>query len=243
MTTTRHAAVAALLMGLTASAARAEPPDPAAAARGSKAYGKYCISCHGVHGDGRGPTADWIDPRPRNFTTGTFKFRSTASGELPTDADLEQTIEQGLNHTNMPTWRALTAVERRDLVQFIKTFSPRFASEPQGKPIPIPASPALTPAMVAKGHEVWNKVQCASCHGDGGKGDGASAPTLHDDWGQPIVPRDFTTGPLKVGDRPKDLYRAFMTGLNGSPMPSFAESITPEEAWALVAYVRSLRND
>jgi cytochrome c oxidase cbb3-type subunit 2 len=243
MTTPRHAAVAALLLVLTVATARAEPPDPAAAARGKKAYGKYCISCHGTHGDGRGPSADWLDPRPRNFTTGTFKFRSTPSGELPTDADLQRTVEHGLNHTNMPHWRALTTLERRDLVQFIKTFSSRFSSEPQGQPIVIPATPELTPAMTAKGQAVWNKVQCASCHGDGGKGDGSSAPTLRDDWGQPIAPRDFTTGPLKVGDRPEDLYRAFMTGLNGSPMPSFAESITPEEAWALVAYVRSLRKD
>jgi len=244
MTTARLlASLAALLLGVTASTSRAEPPQPAAAARGEKAYGKYCVSCHGTHGDGRGPSADWIDPRPRNFTSGTFKFRSTVSGELPTDADLERTIEQGLNHTNMPHWRALTPMERRDLVQFVKTFSTRFTTEPQGKPIVVPPTPKVTPALLAQGKEVWNKVQCASCHGDGGKGDGASATTLRDDWGQPIVPRDFTSGPLKVGDRPEDLYRAFMTGLNGSPMPSFAESITPDEAWALVVYVRSLRKD
>jgi len=244
MTTTRLLAMfASLSLGLAVSTARAEPPQPAAAARGAKAYGKYCVSCHGPRGDGRGPSADWLDPRPRNFTTGTFKFRSTPSGELPTDADLERTIEQGLNHTNMPHWRALTAVERRDLVQFVKTFSARFTSEPQGKPVAVPPAPPVTPALLAKGEEVWKKVQCASCHGDGGKGDGSSAPTLRDDWGYAIVPRDFTSGPLKVGDRPEDLYRAFMTGLNGSPMPSFAESITPDEAWALVVYVRSLRKD
>jgi cytochrome c oxidase cbb3-type subunit 2 len=242
MTTSRLLAPLAALL-LSASTARADPPQPAAVARGAKSFAKYCTSCHGTQGDGRGPSADWVDPRPRNFTTGTFKFRSTPSGELPTDADLERTIEQGLNHTNMPHWRALTTLERRDLVQFIKTFSARFTSEPQGKPITIPPAPPVTPALLARGKEVWAKVQCASCHGDGGKGDGASASTLRDDWGYPIVPRDFTTGPLKVGDRPEDLFRAFMTGLNGSPMPSFAESITPEEAWALVAYVRSLRKD
>jgi len=237
------ASLAALVLALSTTTATAEPPQPAAAARGAKAYGRYCVSCHGTQGDGRGPSAEWLDPRPRNFTSGTFKFRSTVSGELPTDADLERTIEHGLNHTSMPHWRALTAVERRDLVQFVKTFSTRFATEPQGKPIAVPPAPKVTPALLAQGKEVWTKVQCASCHGDGGKGDGASATTLRDDWGQPIVPRDFTSGPLKVGDRPEDLYRAFMTGLNGSPMPSFAESISPDEAWALVVYVRSLRKD
>lgn len=244
MTTIRLLAAlpAALALALPAPA-RPTPPDPAAAQRGAKSYGRYCVSCHGVDGDGRGPTAEWIDPRPRNFTTGTFKFRSTPSGELPTDDDLLRTISRGLNHTNMPHWNALTGREQRELVQFVKTLSPRFAKEPQGKPIAVPARPAFTPQLVAKGHEVWNKVQCASCHGDGGKGDGSSAPTLRDDWGFAVTPRDFTTGPLKVGDEPEDLYRAFMTGLNGSPMPSFAESIKPEEAWALVAYVRSLRKD
>jgi mono/diheme cytochrome c family protein len=243
MTTARlHASLAALLL-LAATSTRADPPNPTAAARGAKAYAKYCISCHGTQGDGRGPSADWIDPRPRNFTTGTFKFRSTPSGELPTDADLERTIEQGLSHTNMPHWGALTAIERRDLVQFVKTFSGRFTTEPQGKPVVVPPAPPVTPALLKQGQETWAKMQCASCHGDGGKGDGSSAPTLRDDWGYPIVPRDFTSGSLKVGDRPEDLYRAFMTGLNGSPMPSFAESITADEAWALVAYVRSLRKD
>jgi len=236
-------ALATLALALAAPAARATPADPEAARRGAKAYGRYCISCHGTAGDGRGPTAEWIDPRPRNFTSGTFKFRSTPSGELPTDEDLLRTITRGLNHTGMPHWRALTGREQRDLVQYVKTLAPRFASEPQGKPISIPKPPAFTTELVAKGHEVWNKMQCASCHGDTGKGDGSSAPTLRDDWGYAIAPRDFTSGPLKVGDRPEDLYRAFQTGLNGSPMPSFAESITPEESWALVAYVRSLRKD
>jgi cytochrome c oxidase cbb3-type subunit 2 len=241
-TTPLRLALSSLL--LTASIAGATPPEPAAAARGAKAYSKYCISCHGTQGDGRGPSAEWLDPRPRNFISGTFKFRSTASGELPTDKDLERTIEGGLNHTNMPTWRALTELERRDLVQFVKTFSARFATEPQGQPIVIPARPPTTPALVLQGKAVWAKMQCANCHGDGGKGDGSSAPTLRDDWGQPIVPRDFTSGPLKVGDAPEDLYKTFITGLNGSPMPSFVEAgLTPDDAWALVAYVRSLRKD
>jgi mono/diheme cytochrome c family protein len=134
-------------------------------------------------------------------------------------------------------------MERSDVVQFVKSLSPRFTSEQQGKPITIPARPAFTPQLVQHGKEVWDKVQCAACHGDTGKGDGSSWPTLRDDWGFPDPPHDFTSGPLKVGDAPEDLYRAFMTGLNGSPMPSFADSISPEDAWALVAYVRTLRKD
>jgi mono/diheme cytochrome c family protein len=233
---------AVLALALWPLAAAATPPDPVAAARGHRAFDRYCISCHGTAGDGRGPSADWIDPRPRVLTSGVFKFRSTPSGELPTDEDLLRTITNGLHHTNMPRWAALSARERADLVQYVKSLSPRFTAEPQGKPIAVPPRPEFTPALVGKGQAVWAKMQCATCHGELGKGDGPSASTLRDDWGFAVTPRDFTSGPLKVGDQPEDLYRTFLSGLNGSPMPSFAEAgMTPDDAWALVAYVRSLR--
>ncbi len=228
---------------LAPAGALATPADAAAAARGHLAFNRYCVSCHGVEGDGRGPSADFLDPRPRILTSGVFKFRSTPSSELPTDADILKTITNGLHNTYMPIWTAITERERQDLVQFVKSLSPRFATEPQGKPIAIPKPPPFTAALVAKGKEAWNKMQCAACHGEGGKGDGPSAPTLKDDWGYPITPKDFTRGPLKSGDTPEDLFRTFQTGLTGSPMPSFADSISQEESWALVAYVRSLRKD
>jgi cytochrome c oxidase cbb3-type subunit 2 len=236
-------AIAALALIAVVAPARATPPDPAAAARGKTAFDRYCISCHGVKGDGRGPTADWVDPKPRVLTSGIFKFRSTPSGALPTDDDLYRTITNGLHTTFMPRWAPITPLERHDLVQYVKSLSPRFKEEEQGKPIVIPPAPPMTHQLAVQGKQVWDKMQCAACHGETGKGDGASAAGLRDDWGNPIRPHDFTLGPLKVGDTPADLYRAFMTGLNGTPMPSFADSISPEDAWALVAYVRSLRED
>ncbi len=226
-----------------ASSDGATPPDPVAAVRGRRVFDRYCISCHGVDGDGRGPTADWIDPRPRILTSGTFKFRSTPSGELPTDADLYRTITNGLHHTFMPRWEPTTEMERRDVIQFVKTLSPRFKEEAQVPPIAIPPPPPFTPDLAQKGQGVWKRLQCAVCHGETGKGDGPSALTLRDDWGYPIVPRDFTRGPLKVGDTAEDLYRTFMTGLNGSPMPSYDGTVSADDAWALVFYVRSLRKE
>jgi cytochrome c oxidase cbb3-type subunit 2 len=233
----------AIAIAAVATSGRATPPDATAASRGKKAFERYCISCHGVEGDGRGPTADFVDPRPRVLTSGVFKFRSTPSGALPTDADILKTVTDGLHLTFMPRWAPLTSHERHDVVQYVKSLSPRFATEPQGQPIAIPQPPPFTPQLAEKGKEVWNRAQCAACHGATGKADVAAATSLRDDWGFPITPRDFTSGPLKVGDTPEDLYRAFMTGLNGTPMPSYAETLTPDDAWALVAFVRSLRRE
>jgi cytochrome c oxidase cbb3-type subunit I/II len=245
ISTHRLVAAAASLAAalLLAVPARATTPDPAAARRGAATYGRYCVSCHGVAGDGRGPSAAWLEPRPRNFTSGMYKFRTTSASELPTDGDLRRSVERGLALTSMPHWRGLGPRELSDLVQYLKTLSPRFSEEEQGKPIAIPPRPAFTLTLVAKGKEIWAKAQCASCHGDGGKGDGSSWSTLKDEWGYPVAPRDLTTGILKAGGEPEDVYRTVMTGLTGSAMPSFSEAISPEEAWALVAYVRSLRKD
>ena len=80
---------------------------------------------------------------------------------------------------------------------------------------------------------------CNQCHGLGGKGDGASAKELKDDSGEPISPTDLTLTPFKSGPEPQDLFRTISTGFNGTPMPSYADSLTVRERWALVFYVLS----
>src|SRR3984893_10407756 len=89
-----------------------------AAAQGT--YRRYCVGCHGVLGDGEGENAQWIDPKPRNFTLGIFKCRSTTTGTLPLDSDLFSTIGRGLISSNMPSWNPLSAQQRADLVAFVK---------------------------------------------------------------------------------------------------------------------------
>lgn len=243
----RFACLAALLSLGPARAdapaeAHAPPPlDEARVHRGAAVYERYCLSCHGPDGDGRGYSAPWIDPMPRDFTKGAFKWRSTPSGSLPTDDDLLRTVTQGLFHTNMPSWGVLGERDLRAVLEYIKTFSPRWKEEAPGPSLVIPPEPADDAESRQKGAEVWAQMGCANCHGPGGKGDGPSAPTLVDDWGNKIVPHDFTRGQtLKCGKRPQDLYRVFMTGLNGTPMPSFGGSMSPQEAWALVHFVRTL---
>ena len=218
------------------------PLMPARIARGKQVYERFCISCHGENGDGRGYSAQWLNPQPRDFTRAIFKCRSTPSGTLPVDDDLMRTLREGLYHTNMPSWAVLGDRNMRDVVEYIKIFSPRWKEEGPGDSLSYAPEPADTPESRKKGQSVWNSQACFNCHGQGGKGDGASVSTLFDDWGNHIVPFDFTSSPhRKCGNSDKDLYRTFLTGVNGTPMPSFADTLSPEDAWHLVHFLKTLR--
>ena len=204
-------------------------------------YRRYCVGCHGELGDGNGENFPWVDPKPRDFQLGVFKCRSTPTGTLPTDEDLFDTIARGLDRSNMPQWSTFTKQERADLVAWVKHFSPRFASEKPGAPIQIPAEPEVTADRIKAGRDVYARVQCWKCHGVLGQANGPSAATLTDDLGRPIAPYNFTEGARpKCGETDRDIYRIFMTGLDGTPMPSFADNIKPDEAWDLVFYLRTL---
>jgi len=208
--------------------------------RGKAVYARYCVSCHGERGDGAGEYAPYTMPRPRDFRQGTFKWRSTPSGSLPLVSDLEHTIREGVYWTLMPSWYPLSKRARMDVIAYIQTFSLRWKAEQPGEPITILPEPPHTPESVARGRAIYETQNCAKCHGDQGAGDGPSAKTLADDWGDPDPPFDLTKGHMKGGSTGEDLYRVFMTGLNGTPMPSFAETIKPDEAWDLVHYMQSL---
>ena len=208
-------------------------------------YRRYCAGCHGDLGDGNGENAQWLDPKPRDFTLGTFKCRSTLTGTLPTDEDLYNTIGRGLTNSYMPIWNTFTKQQRADLVAYIKTFSPRWEKEKAGDPIKVPAEPPVTMESIAHGKALFTKLECWKCHGPQGKGDGPSAPTLTDSKDQPIRPYDFGSAKddsrFKCGSTNADVYRIFMTGVDGTPMPSFAETIQPNDAWDLVHFLRTLQ--
>jgi len=212
---------------------------------GAADYHRYCEGCHGVRGDGNGEVAQWFDPpnfpKPRDFQLGIFKCRSTLTGTLPTDQDLYDAITRGFDRSGMPIWNTMTKQQRADLVAWVKHFSPRFVSEKPGTPIQIPPEPEVTPERVKAGRDVFARVQCWKCHGVTGEANGPSASTLQDDLGRPIAAYNFTEGSRpKCGSTDQDIYRIFMTGLDGTPMPSFADNIKPDEAWDLVFYLRSL---
>ena len=211
------------------------------AAAGKKDYRRFCVGCHGPAGDGLGENGQWIDPKPRDFTAAVFKCRSTPTGTLPTDEDLNRSIDRGFVTTNMPSWLPLTGQMRADLVAYIKTFSTRW-SQGHGTPIVIPTETPATVESILRGRTLFQKMECWKCHGPAGHGDGPSASTLTDSKDNPIRPYNFAAGTrFKCGETNQDLYRVFMTGLDGTPMPSFADNLKPAEAWDLVHFLRTLQ--
>jgi mono/diheme cytochrome c family protein len=210
--------------------------------QGKALYQRYCIFCHGQYGDGAGESAPYLDPKPRDFTKGTFKCRSTPSGSLPLDTDLYDTISRGVHASGMPSWKPLTRESRIDLVAYIKTFSPRFQEEKPVAPLVIPPEPPTSPQSVARGSELFQSMNCWLCHGKEGRGNGPSASSLTDSKNYPITPFDFTSGNrFKCGESDAGIFRDLMTGLDGTPMPSFADALKPDQAWDLAHYIDALR--
>jgi cytochrome c oxidase cbb3-type subunit I/II len=210
--------------------------------RGKALYQRYCIFCHGTYGDGRGESAPYLDPKPRDFTKATFKCRSTPSGSLPLDSDLYDTISRGIHATGMPSWKPLTRQERVDLVAYIKSFSPRFQEEKPATPVVIPPEPTTSPESVKRGAELFQTMNCWLCHGKEGRGNGPSASSLTDSKGNPITPFDLSSGThFKCGDTDQGLFRDLTTGIDGTPMPSFSDALKPDQIWDVVHYIHTLR--
>lgn len=206
--------------------------------KGEDTFKRECVVCHGEKADGTGTAAYLLFPKPRNLTRGIFKIRSTPTGEPPTDEDLFKTLTNGLPGSAMPSFRSLADEERWGLVYYIK----KVAGITQAPEEVITVSKELpsTSEMVAKGKEVYTKFKCWECHGNEGKGDGPSSLTTKDELGYPAPPNNFTRGIYKGGGNNSDIYLRFTTGMDGTPMPSYADSANEEERWALVQYVRSL---
>ncbi len=214
--------------------------------RGRKVYFEACSPCHGIRGDGAGPAAQGFDPAPRNFRRGVYKFRTTVSGSLPLDEDLEHTVREGLPGTEMPRWKDVLSVnDIKAVVQYVKAFSPYF-EDPKSRPKPkdIVQIPEDRPfersaASIAAGQKIYIDQDCVKCHGKVGAADGTEANKLEDDWHDPIKPANLTRRHLKSGKSDRDIFKVFTTGLNGTPMPAFDE-LTVDERWQLIDFIQSL---
>jgi mono/diheme cytochrome c family protein len=104
---------------------------PDDAATGPRIFAERCAVCHGPDGRGNGPAAPSLIPRPRDFTLGQFKYKSTPAGQPPSDADLLNVVGNGLQASAMPYWHdILTATKCRPWSTYIKSCRPSLPAQP-----------------------------------------------------------------------------------------------------------------
>lgn len=241
---------------------------------GQGVYQERCVQCHGVSGDGNGPSAKYLYPRPRDYRKGIFKFASTPYGYRPLRDDLVRTVKQGVRGTSMPGFSLLPEADVQSVVDYVLTLGRRGELESQiiemadsdsavnteevksdlipavltrwseaevAEVFPVSPQPRLTNDSVERGKKAFLSKGCSKCHGDDGRGQTAENRGA-DAWGHQTRAADLTSGMLRGGNRPLDVYRRIFNGINGTPMPSFANALKnePETVWDLVAYVLSL---
>jgi mono/diheme cytochrome c family protein len=230
---------------------------------GRVVYAAYCRPCHGDQGDGKGMSAAGLQPPPRDLRLGVYKFGAVAAGQLPTDADFVRIIRGGLHGTGMQAWDVLPA-EIDDLIQYVKSFSPRWLTETAGDPIALTPDPWAGRELdgVERGKRVYHGLaQCAvACHPAyvtkediykytkeltsmsirDFREDYYDPVPKDSDYGMKILPTDFTFSLLRAGDAPPDIYRTIASGIGGTAMPTWKNVLPEADLWALAHYVRSL---
>lgn len=157
-------------------------------ARGRRLYDRYCAICHGERGDGRGPSAAFLWPPPRDFRSAQFKYAGAADGALPADEELARVVRQGLAGTAMQPLD-LPDAELGPILDHIKTFSPpgRGFRDPARRPaarLVVPADPYTTGASRAAALSLGavayhGELQCSQCHPAYG------TPSQLDAWNAP----------------------------------------------------------
>lgn len=248
---------------------------------GAMVFQQRCVGCHGETGDGAGPAAEFLDPKPRDYRQGKFKFISTPRGSKPRRGDIERVIRRGAKGTSMPAFNFMsdedmdavidyvTALSYRGelelaLISFAKdeleeadSFDPAYVAElmtaidanwqsaSDQLVTPVTVMPKVTPETIASGAKIFVSNACAQCHGKEGRGGrslGSDRQIPKDDWGQVAYAADLTSGMLHGGRRPIDIYRRIYAGINGSPMPGFADTFKedPDKIWHLVHFVTHL---
>jgi len=212
---------------------------------GKTNFGSFCARCHGFEGDGQGEASHFTYPKPRDFTMGMFKFRTTPSGSPPTDDDLMRTIKKGLPGTSMFGWeRKLTDENVMAIIYYIKTAFSYEAFEFEEEPFDIGEPPPASDELIQLGKETFKNAKCWECHGMLGRGDGEKGrqPDFKDDWGSKIWPTTLLhPWELRNGSRVEDIYRSITTALDGTPMPSFSDAYSDEKRWGIAHYIKSMQ--
>ncbi len=233
---------------------------------GARVYSEYCAGCHGRKGDGQGPAARFLDPKPRDFTRGLFKFAGVPSGQLPRDEDLMRTLVRGLPGSSMPSWALLSEGERRAVVAYIKTLSPAWSAQRPGAPVAVSEDPyggrgaGEIRSAIERGRVVYHVVAtCWQCHAAYASqeevdrmvaAEKSDSVTLRpnagrpdrvtDAWDRPLLATDFPSSRMKSGSAVEDIYLTIASGIGGTAMPTWKDGLEEKDLWALSYYVKSL---
>jgi len=236
--------------------------------RGRRDFVQFCASCHGFEGDGAGRSGMALRPPPRNFQQPMFKFSKVPGDFLPSDDALVRLVQRGLNGTPMLPW-ALSDEQLRDILQYVKSLSPEgqgwrdvyieIQDVVESGDDPWAGKEA---EGIARGEEVYHGVaRCHSCHPgyvtparlaeiSGTAGEGrpdlsypvAKATDKYTVGGHPmlLLPPDFTWHEVRSGTELRDLFETIGSGIGGTAMPKWKDSVPDADIWAMAHYVRHL---
>lgn len=242
---------------------------------GAAVYARQCAQCHGTTGDGNGPAAVHLVPRPRDYRLGTFKFTTTGYGAKPVRDDLVRVVTRGIAGTSMPSFALMSkkdfeavidyvlVLTHRGELEFMLAYEAELEEEIAAERVPemideilekwraaqssviqptIP-QPVFTSQHLAAGKQAFLTKGCSKCHGDDGRGQSRENLGI-DGWGFPTKAADLTSGMLRGGTQPIDVYRRIYAGINGTPMPGFGQTLSqePETIWNLTSYVLHVSN-
>lgn len=209
---------------------------PAARPLGERVYARRCATCHGPDGRGNGPAAPSLIPRPRDFTLGLFKYKTSERNQAPTDADLRRVVTNGLAASAMPAFSdLLNDDELNAVIAEVKKFA-GITDRPSSSVMTV-GRPASDAGSIARGRDLYMQLRCAGCHGP----DGRKTGYLQDAKNNPVPTRDLTAPwTFRGGSNPEDVWMRLTTGLAGSSMPAYGDEATASERWDLVNYLLSL---
>ncbi len=232
---------------------------------GEDLYTLHCAVCHGQTGDGNGPAAHHLHPRPRNLRSGRSRLVSTWNS-VPALEDIESVLMRGMPGTSMPSFEDLSPDQLKSLAQRVLQLNRDGVREQllrarrheggeintdelreivelrttPGKSVQVPTIGPADLQAIARGKDAYFKFECDNCHGE--HGSGPWEIPLYDDSGRPSVPRDLVSEPFKGGDEPESIYLRIFLGMPGSPHPA-CPSIAQEHLIDLVHYCRSLSRE
>ena len=212
---------------------------------------QHCAACHGLDGRGRGPAAEQLYPKPRDFVDSPFRFASTTGERDEIIAALERTIAEGVPRSAMPGFHGVLSESQiaglaRHVLSLREEQGQLTAAEVH---IEIGRHPPFTSAMVERGKELYTSLGCITCHGENGHGDGPGSYGLFDSTNRPVRPADLASGLYKSGQTSEGIAKTILAGVPGTPMTPYEPMLVHEQAdgtrdvsdvWALVAYIQSL---